>query len=87
MNYDIIFIIILVIYFIISVYFKFTSKILVIALIACIIIASIITIQNDLELANDIAESTFYLLIVTIALIVIENYRDIKKNKNKKMER
>jgi hypothetical protein len=68
-----------IIYFFISIYFKINSKFLaVFSLILIVVVAGILMLE-DVELANSLATIVFYLLIVTVALVIVESYRDMRR--------
>ena len=84
LNLDIVVIIILIIYFTICVFKKISSKITFIISIIFLVIAAGFLMLEDQDLANDIVTIVYYLLIVSIALVVVEYIRDIRKSKEGK---
>ena len=79
MDFNIIAIIIIIAYFSLSLILKISSKIAAAATIISIGIAAVILVWGDEELANMVALIILYLLIMTIALIVVDSYKDMKK--------
>ena len=57
--------------------FKISSKISVAVSLLFIAISAGILVNGDTELANDIATIAYFMLISSVALVVVENIRDI----------
>ena len=74
-------VIVLIVYFLVCIFKKISFKIAFIIGVAFIVVAAGFLMLDDQDLANDIATIVYYLLIVSVALVVVEYIRDIRKSK------
>jgi len=59
--------------------FKINSKILVGISLLFIAFSALLLLADDIDFANDMANVGYFLLMASVALIVLENIRDRKK--------
>ena len=79
-------IIIALVVFFFCLIFKISSKISVAVSLLFIALSAGILINGDTELANEIATIAYFMLIASVALVVVENIRDIWKEQSSEGE-
>jgi hypothetical protein len=72
-------IIILFVIFFFCLLFKISSKISVAVSLLFIAVSAGILVNGDTEMANDLATITYFMLIASVALVVVENIKDIRQ--------
>ena len=82
MDLNFIVIILLIVYFVVSLFLKISSKIAVAISLILIATAAVFFAFGDKNSANSIARIIYYLLIVAVGLVIVECFREIKKKKN-----
>lgn len=63
-------------------FLKISSGIAVGLSLLFIAASAVILVNGDTELANDIATIAYFMLIASVALVVVENIRDILKEQS-----
>ena len=74
-------IIILFVVFFFCLLFKISSKISVAVSLLFIAVSAGILVNGDTELANDLATFAYFMLIASVALVIVENIKDIRQEK------
>ena len=62
--------------------FRINSKISVAVSLLFIAISAILLVSGDIDFANDMATVGYFMLIASVALVIVENVRDILKEQS-----
>ena len=87
MNPDLITIIVLIIFFIIFVYKKINYRFVFFASILFLFITALYQLANNADMANNMAKIVYYLLIMTVGLVLAEHFLDFWKTKGLKLKK